>query len=199
MSLSKAETDTHCLAVAMHLPALDERIDKMAETLQDYYDLGANAFGDPTVPSQSDIYVVGRICPGLPAPEEVSEAMEHAKWAQKGAPKLGELGIVLETSKKMGDGDRVQIVFEAECRVRVAPPAPGAQPGDEGDGLFHTDHFGIFPGMLVGLLGRNGTGEAFTVQEILLVSRGQGLRRVHLLTARIALSSHRACRKGQSR
>ena len=142
----------------------------MAELIEDYYELEPNPFGDPSVPSQADIYVVGRICPALPAAEDAAEASANAKWAATGVPKLAEVGITLETSKKMGDGDRIPILFESDCRVRIAPPAPGAKLGDDNDGILRTDHIGIFPGMLVGLMGRNGTGDAFSVQELLLVS-----------------------------
>ncbi|KDN42303.1 DNA polymerase alpha, subunit B [Tilletiaria anomala UBC 951] len=151
--------------------ALDERIDRMADVIEEFYELGPNPFGDPTVPSQDDIYVVGRICPAVPPPVEVASVMETARWAKTGVPKLSEAGVVLETSKKMGDGERVSLMFEADCKVRRSPPAPGAKFGDEDDGLLRTDRFGIFPGMLVGLKGRNGTGDAFSVQEVLLPPR----------------------------
>lgn len=62
---------------------------------------------------------------------------------------------MLESSRMMGSGARVPLVFEPDCLVRGAPFVQGG--------------VGLFPGMLVGVRGKNGGGERFAVQEVLLV------------------------------
>lgn len=158
----------------------------MATILAEYYNLdGPGVFQDPSVQTQQDVYTIGRIVPHVLAPGEVRAAMERVErgdndgltdWLDTGVPRLSDMGVCLEVSKRIGDGDRVRLSFGMGCKVRSAPPAPGCKTGDEDDGLERTDHVSLFPGMLVGLKGRNGTGTGsnelgFVVSEVLLPPR----------------------------
>lgn len=168
---------------------LDDKIEQMAAVLAEYYGLGdPSAFQDPSVQTQQDVYTVGRIVPLVGTPGEIRGLVERigtglddgeADWLENGTPKLRDMGVGLEVSKRTGDGDRVKLTFAQGCRVRSAPPASGSKPGDVDDGLERTEHISFFPGMLIGLRGRNGTGSGsddlgFVVSEILLPPRLPG-------------------------
>ncbi|PWN52255.1 DNA polymerase alpha, subunit B [Violaceomyces palustris] len=164
---------------------LDDRIDHFAALIRDVYNLqGTSAdeieFGDPSMPSQEPIYVVGRICPNmLPRnsanaakikAEKTSSAMtvkledgsEQSKESlaiddPSGLPKLAETGVMLESSRMMGSGNRIPIFLQKGCKVRYGPNDPGSSPT-----------VGLFPGMIVCMKGMNGGGERFGVEEILM-------------------------------
>ena len=84
--------------------------------------------------------------------------------------------MILETSRAMGSGKRVPLRFDTNVRVREA--RKGAQGA------------GFFPGAIVALKGRNGSGEWFLVTEILAVSRDQLLVFSSLIVARRFRHSH---------
>lgn len=67
-----------------------------------------------------------------------------------------ETSLLLESSRALGDGKRIPLRFSRDVKVR------GNAPGAKG--------FGVWPGCLVGLKGRNGGGGAFVVEEVMLVS-----------------------------
>lgn len=69
--------------------------------------------------------------------------------------KLNEASLVLESSRSMGSGVRVPLRFDTNIRVRRA------RPGANG--------FGLFPGAIVALRGRNGGGGYFQATELLTV------------------------------
>lgn len=88
-------------------------------------------------PFQEDILVVGRICP------------------ESDTTKLTPLTTWFESSRILGNGQRVLLAFNDDMKVRGAPVGSGG--------------VGFFPGCLVGLKGRNGSGTKFVVSEVLMV------------------------------
>ncbi|KAN0063381.1 DNA-directed DNA polymerase alpha subunit pol12 [Thecaphora frezii] len=157
---------------------LDDRIDQFAAVMRDAYQLDAETeLGDPSMPSQEPIYVVGRICPALPAPGSAVAKRRSARPTATtatigdeeqaglddamGLPKMAETGIVLEASRMMGSGNRVPLFLQKGCRVRY-----GSNDGGSGGGAATT--VGLFPGQIVMLKGLNGGGQRFGVQEILM-------------------------------
>lgn len=155
---------------------LDDRIDEFASLLRTAYNIDENEeFGDPSLPSQEPIWVVGRICPALPAPESLTGQTLRAKATARsktrgggemednesvafGLPKLAETGIVLESSRMMGSGNRTPLTFNKGCIVRYTPQDPGT------GGLATT--LSLFPGQIVLCRGINAGAEKFAVEEI---------------------------------
>lgn len=96
--------------------------------------------GDPHFVSDEAIYTVGRI---LAPPADTAKASTSA--------------LFLESSRLTGGGKRISLRFPpGEVIMR------GGQPGGKA--------FGIFPGCLVCVKGRNGGGGFFAVEEVLVVS-----------------------------
>lgn len=146
---------------------LDDRIDDFASILRTAYSLDeAEEFGDPSLPSQEPIWVVGRICPALPAPESSAGQALRAKAATRnqdgdepfGLPKLAETGVVLESSRMMGSGNRTPLHFARGCIVRHTPQDPGT------GGAATT--LSLFPGQIVLCRGINAGADKFSVSEI---------------------------------
>ena len=73
-----------------------------------------------------------------------------------GSVKLNEASLMLESSRMMGSGARVQLRFDPNVKVRRGKKGMGGQ--------------GLFPGAIVALKGKNGGGGAFLATEILSVS-----------------------------
>ncbi|KAG8737123.1 DNA-directed DNA polymerase alpha subunit pol12 [Ceratobasidium sp. 428] len=93
--------------------------------------------GDPSTVTLDDVVVVGRI-------------------VNDGDTKLGETSTLIESSRMMGMGARVPLAFDADLKIRCA-----SRRGTGSTGI------GLFPGMIVALKGRNGSGDSFVVSEIL--------------------------------
>lgn len=157
---------------------LDERIDEFASMLRSAYAIDeSEEFGDPSLASQEAIWVVGRICAALPAPQssagEAMRAKAKAKAAASGKtngdvdgtlafglPKLAETGVVLESSRMMGSGNRTPLVFDKGCIVKHTPQ-------DAGTGGAATT-LSLFPGQMVLCRGINAGADKFSVSEICL-------------------------------
>ena len=148
---------------------LDDRIDDYAAILRTAYNIDqAEEFGDPSLASQEPIWVVGRICPALPAPESSAGQALRAKAATRsngddqalafGLPKLAETGIVLESSRMMGSGHRTPLTFAKGCIVKHTPHDPGT------GGAATT--LNLFPGQIVLCKGVNAGADKFSVSEI---------------------------------
>ncbi|SPO25571.1 related to DNA polymerase alpha 70 kDa subunit [Ustilago trichophora] len=155
---------------------LDDRIDDYASLLRTSYNLDeSEEFGDPSLPSQEPIWVVGRICPALPAPQSSAGEAMRAKAAARslsksaadketdesaifGLPKLSETGVVLESSRMMGSGNRTPLVFNKGCIVKHTPQ-------DVGTGGAATT-LSLFPGAIVMCRGINAGADKFSVDEI---------------------------------
>ena len=122
---------------------LDNRLDEIAQVIAHAFSI--DELSDPSIPSQETIYTVGRICarvdPGVPQ-------------AHLAPPTL-----MLESSRMIGNGQRVALALDTECRVRYAW-------SDEAAAASST--VGLFPGMIVGLRGRNGSGGRFVADELLM-------------------------------
>lgn len=69
--------------------------------------------------------------------------------------KLNDESVWLETSKVTGGGKRVLLKFANDCKVRGVPKGSGG--------------IRLFPGRIVGVLGSNGGGKFFGVEEIFTV------------------------------
>ncbi|TKY85673.1 hypothetical protein EX895_005213 [Sporisorium graminicola] len=153
---------------------LDDRIDDYASILRAAYSIDESEdFGDPSLPSQEPIWVVGRICPALPAPESSAGQALRSKAAARskaqmeeddgaaapfGLPKLAETGVVLESSRMMGSGNRTPLVFTKGCIVKHTPQ-------DVGTGGAATT-LSLFPGQIVLCRGINAGADKFSVNEI---------------------------------
>ncbi|GAC94088.1 alpha DNA polymerase [Pseudozyma hubeiensis SY62] len=151
---------------------LDDRIDDYAGILRSAYSIDeSEELGDPSLPSQEPIWVVGRVCPALPAPESSAGQTLRAKFASRskttdntddavafGLPKLSETGLVLESSRMMGSGNRTPIHFNKGCIVRHTPQDPGT------GGAATT--LSLFPGQIVLCKGINAGADKFSIDEI---------------------------------
>ncbi|GAA5891975.1 hypothetical protein JCM5296_004649 [Sporobolomyces johnsonii] len=84
---------------------LDNLIDEAAQIFKEYYNI--EEFGDPSVQSQEDILVIGRLCP------------------ETDSAKMTETSTWLESSRMLGSGARVLLKFEPDMKVRGAPPGGG--------------------------------------------------------------------------
>ncbi|KAL5347733.1 DNA-directed DNA polymerase alpha subunit pol12 [Pseudogymnoascus australis] len=104
---------------------LDDRIDELMPLIKTHHSLSDSAFGSAASQSVDEIVALGRI------------ASDSADG------KLNTASLVLETSRRMGNGLRV-------------PLRLGAVPS-----------FQFFPGQIVALRGINASGEEFTVSEVL--------------------------------
>ncbi|KAF2490051.1 DNA polymerase alpha, subunit B [Lophium mytilinum] len=104
---------------------LDDRIDEFKVLVQDHHKLEDSAFGNPGVQSTSEIVAVGRI----------------ASDAYGG--RLNNASLVLESSRRMGSGNRIPLRVDA------------------------VEAYNFFPGQIVALRGTNASGAFFTVNEIL--------------------------------
>lgn len=106
---------------------LDDRIDELMALVKEHHSLEDTAFGSAASKSVDEIVAIGRI------------ASDSADG------KLNAASLVLETSRRMGNGLRV-------------PLRLGSVPS-----------FQFFPGQIVALRGINASGEEFTVSEIIEV------------------------------
>ncbi|GAA5861838.1 hypothetical protein JCM8547_008571 [Rhodosporidiobolus lusitaniae] len=84
---------------------LDKIIDDAAEVFREYY--GIEEFGDPSMQSQENILVLGRLCPET----DTAKMTETSTW--------------LESSRMLGSGSRVLLKFEKEMKVRGVPNGGG--------------------------------------------------------------------------
>ncbi|KAH8201781.1 hypothetical protein TruAng_004045 [Truncatella angustata] len=105
---------------------LDDRIDEFLGLVRDHYQLDDSAFGSAASQSTSEIYAVGRIA---------SDSAEG---------KLNAASLVLETSRRTGNGVRVPLNLKK---------LPGYQ---------------FFPGQIVAFKGINTSGSEFIVHEVLI-------------------------------
>lgn len=127
--------------IVLHPPVLDNAINEAADLVMQYY--GLEDLGNPEHPSQDDIYCVGRICP------------------EGDTVRLTDTSLQFESSRRYGGGMRVPLRFDPDVIVRASDD-PNDSSGEGGTGLF--------PGIIIGIKGRNPGGGFFTASEILLVS-----------------------------
>lgn len=147
--------------------ALDDHLDIATNLIAETYGLSEEDISDPSIVSQESVYAVGRICPNLLHSGKDQQKDSNAN-PTIGLPRLQptSAGILLESSKLQGAGQRVPIWFTKDC---ILKRQPGAEE-DEEIGSGAAELLGLFPGMLVGVKGRNGGGEGFGVEQVLLVS-----------------------------
>ncbi|CAO1612968.1 unnamed protein product [Sympodiomycopsis kandeliae] len=146
--------------------ALDDQLDLISNLIVETYGLSEEDISDPSIVSQESVYAVGRICPNLLHSAGKEQPKDANANPTVGLPRLQptSAGILLESSKLQGAGQRVPIWFTKDCVIKRQP---GAEEGDEvGSGA--ADLLGLFPGMLIGVKGRNGGGQGFGVEEVLL-------------------------------
>lgn len=126
-----------------------EKISQRSESLDDLIDefaevikdaYGLTELGDPHFASEDSVYTVGRI---------LSTATDSSKVTAN--------SLVLESSRLVGGGKRINLRF-ASGQLKVRGGATGVK------------GFGLFPGCLVCVKGRNGGGGVFVVDEVLMVS-----------------------------
>lgn len=125
---------------------ISERSSSLDDQIDDFAEVikdayGLSELGDPHMPTDDAIYTVGRI---LAPPTDTNKVSVQSMY--------------LESSRALGSGRRVALRFiPGQTKVRGGP-----------QGVMS---FGVFPGCLVGVKGRNGGGGFFAVEEVLLVSR----------------------------
>jgi DNA polymerase alpha subunit B len=132
-----------------------EKVSQRSEALDDLIDefaesvkdaYGITELGDPHFVSEEPVYAVGRI---LSPPTDSSKATANS--------------LYLESSRFLGAGKRVSLRFAPTGTLKVRGGAPGVK------------GFGVFPGCLVCVKGKNGGGGVFVVEEVLMVSRDEEL------------------------
>ena len=119
---------------------------------------------------QGDIYAVGRI--GGEA--DTSEVLSSSS-------KLTEGAIYLDTSRNITLDTRSRILLQFDPQLGLR----GVTKGSGG--------LGIFPGALVALKGKNGSGNTFVVNEILSASVYMAVARYFLIIAHIVTFSAYRC------
>ncbi|PPR00448.1 hypothetical protein CVT24_004509 [Panaeolus cyanescens] len=119
--------------------ALDDIIQDFADLVRAHYDI-KNEFGDPSSVTDEEVYVVGRIT--------------HDIDTTSGA-KLAESSIFIESSRYISSGSRVALRFDPAVRLRGFVRGVGGT--------------GIYPGCVVALKGKNGSGEYFFATEVLSI------------------------------
>ena len=124
----------------------------MGEVLRQSFGIDTE-FEDPSIASQESIYCVGRICLRL-EPESKSNS-------NNASTRLNPSNLMIETSRMVGNGKRVILALDPSCRARFAYTDDTTQTASV---------VGLFPGMIVGAKGRNGGGNRFVVEELLIVS-----------------------------
>ncbi|KAF9269284.1 DNA polymerase alpha, subunit B [Marasmius fiardii PR-910] len=118
---------------------LDDRIDEFGELVREHY--GIAELGDPSSITDEEIVVVGRITHDSEIPSESSNV------------KLTEATLTLESSRMLCGGVRVPLRFEESVKIRGGAQGAGA--------------LTLFPGSIVALKGKNGSGSWFSASEIL--------------------------------
>ncbi|WWC58474.1 uncharacterized protein I303_101017 [Kwoniella dejecticola CBS 10117] len=123
---------------------ISQRSEALDDSIDDYAEnikdaYGITELGDPHFVSEDSIYTVGRI---LSPPTDTSKATASS--------------LYLESSRLLGAGKRIALRFAPAGLLKVR----GGPPGVKG--------FGLFPGCLACVKGRNGGGETFVVEEVLL-------------------------------
>ena len=115
---------------------------------------------DEIIEEYADTFRLHYSIQDLADPSVISESPVHVVGriislpTDTGKPNASSLEI--ESSRAMGSGKRTPLVFAHDLKVRGAAPGAGG--------------FGVFPGVIVALKGRNGGGGAFVVSEVLMVS-----------------------------
>lgn len=136
---------------------LDTRLGEMGDVIQQAFGLSKD-WDDPTIPSQESVYTVGRICARLDPPTMRGKSSVDADGPS--SLKLTMSNLMLETSRMVGNGQRVPLVIDAKCRIYYAWTDATAQASNV---------LGLFPGMIVGMKGRNGSGHRFVAEELFIV------------------------------
>lgn len=131
--------------------ALDDALEEIIKAILETYRLSRDDIADPSVTSQETVYVVGKVGTILNKDDKT--------------PNLSD-GMTIEASRTIGSGSRTPLRFSANVTMRGLPTQ------QEGTRLMHTGGngriLGVFPGMVAGFRGRNGGGDAFVVEEVLL-------------------------------
>ncbi|KAK7445460.1 DNA-directed DNA polymerase alpha subunit pol12 [Stygiomarasmius scandens] len=117
---------------------LDDRIDDMAELIRDYYKI--QELSDPSASTDTEVIVVGRIV--------------HDQENSSSTAKLTDANIAIESSRMLSNGARVPLRLEPGLKIRGCAQGAGG--------------YGLFPGAIVGLKGRNGGGGWFSASEIIV-------------------------------
>ncbi|KAG9083062.1 DNA-directed DNA polymerase alpha subunit pol12 [Ceratobasidium sp. 370] len=131
---------------------LDEQIDNVAERVRQHYKL--DELGDPSTVTLVSGSIRNRSLDHNP--ENQDDVVVVGRIVNDGDTKLGETSTLIESSRMMGMGARVPLEFGADLKIRCASRRGTGSTG-----------FGLFPGMIVALKGKNGSGDSFVVSEIL--------------------------------
>lgn len=125
-----------------------EKISQRSEALDDLIDEFAEIIKDAW-----GIQELGD--PHFPSDDSIY-AVGRILSSQTDSAKVTASSLFLESSRLLGAGKRIGLRFAPDVKVR------GGAPGVKG--------FGLFPGCLVCVKGRNGGGGIFVVEELLMVS-----------------------------
>ncbi|KAL0580868.1 DNA-directed DNA polymerase alpha subunit pol12 [Marasmius crinis-equi] len=127
---------------------LDDRINEIGDLVREHYGalLDENGLGDPSSVTDEEIVVVGRIT--------------HDSETPSSTAKLTEANLALESSRMLSGGMRVSLRSDPSLQIRGGPQGAGAVT--------------LFPGAIVALKGKNGSGHWFSATEILVVPSFKG-------------------------
>ncbi|KAJ3512303.1 hypothetical protein NLJ89_g3597 [Agrocybe chaxingu] len=117
--------------------SLDQLIDDFAELIRAQYE-EVSDFSDPSASTDEEVYIVGRIT--------------HDSETASGA-KLAEGSITIESSRMLSSGARVPLVLDPAIKIKGGTKGVGG--------------VGLYPGAIVALKGKNGSGGYFLATEFL--------------------------------
>lgn len=120
---------------------LDDKIESYHTLISETHSLPFSSFSDPSAARPGEILAVGRIC---------SDSLPDGK--------LNPASILLESSRRVGNGARIPLRFD---NLEVAPPA-----SEGGGGMLS-----LFPGQIIAVRGVNPNGKFLSVKEILATPR----------------------------
>lgn len=134
--------------------ALDDAIESATHHIIGTYSIKDEELGDPAMASQESVYAIGR----------VSAIVNKDEKSGQGQAKLQD-GMCIEISRRIGAASRTPLHFSSKTKLRALSDGENKE-------VVHSSGNGgqlsLFPGLIAGFRGRNGGGEAFIVEEILM-------------------------------
>lgn len=147
---------------------LNEKLSQVRDLIQTSYGISGHEFGDPSVTSQSEIVVVGRIITDSITNTDVDYNDPANGFSHLGGPeeKLGPT-VFMICESSISKGRKVEIRMSAELSSRTTLLEEYDDGSNRDDMSLNVPHF--FPGQIVVARGRNANGSYFVVSELLQI------------------------------